>query len=228
MGATNPNYVGAVRAAAMFSALDAAAVREFLRRCPTLRRPAGAQIFGPGEAAERFFVLLEGRVKVFKLSPKGDEQILHICEAGQTFGEAAVLTGGNYPAFAEAVEDATLLAVSRTDLRKAIAANPELAMGMLAGLSVKLREFNRLIEQLSLKEVPARLASVLLRMADEAGGPRFRLRQSKRELAAQIGAVPETLSRALGKLSSAGLIAVRGARISILDADGLAELADSG
>ena len=98
----------------------------------------------------------------------------------------------------------------------------------MAGLSAKLHEFNRLIEELSLKEVPARLAGALLRMAAESGGSTIRLKQTKRELAAQIGTVAETLSRALAKLKDAGLIDVRGRQIAILDTDGLASLAENG
>ena len=212
----------------MFSALDGAAVEALVRRCLTIRRRRGAMLFSPMEPAERLFVVLEGRVKLYKLSPGGDEQILHMYGPGNAFAEAAVLAGGTYPAFAEAAEDCTLLAIDRRELRRAIRTNPDLAMGMLAGLSAKLHEFNRLIEELSLKEVPARLAGVLLRMADEAGGPTFRLRQTKRELAAQIGTVAETLSRALAKLKDAGFIRVRGGEITILDREGLSRAAHEG
>jgi CRP-like cAMP-binding protein len=226
--ASSADDVAVLRSVAMFSALDAEAAEALLRAWPTVRRPAGAQVFAPGEPAERFYVVLAGRVKVFQLSPRGDEQILHLYGPGAAFAEAAVLAGGSYPAFAEAVEDSMLLVVGRAALRDAIRANPELAMGILAGLSAKLHEFNRLIEELSLKEVPARLAGVLLRLAGEAGGRTVRLKQSKRQLAAQIGTVAETLSRALGKLKAAGLIRVRGAEITILDPEGLEELAGSG
>ena len=212
----------------LFTALADEAVAKLLDRCPVLERPAGTIVFAPTQRAERFYVVLTGRVKLYKLSPKGDEQILHLYGAGNSFAEAAVLGGGDYPAFAEVVEDAALLAVGRSVLGEAIAANPELAMGMLAGLSAKLREFNRLIEELSLKDVPARLAAALLRRAEEAGSGGFRLGQTKRQLAAQIGTVAETLSRALKKLKQEGLIDVRGSHVTILDRDGLRHVAENG
>ena len=212
----------------LFAALDDAAAGELLRRFQTIRRPAGTILFAPTDRAERLFAVEAGRVKLYKLSAKGDEQILHLYGPGHSFAEAAVLAGGTYPAFAEALDDVTLLVVTRRELREAIAGNPELAMGMLAGLSAKLHEFNRLIEELSLKEVPARLAGVLLRLSERAGGCTVRLEQTRRELAGQIGTVAETLSRALGKLKDAGLIEVRGRRITLLDADALAELAEQG
>ena len=218
----------ALRLCPMFSALPDEAVGQLLRDCPVIRRAAGEVLFGPRQPAERFFVVLAGRVKLYKLSAKGDEQIFHLYGPGNSFAEAAVLAAGRYPAFAEALEDVTLLSVGRAELRKAIAANPELALGMMAGLSAKLREFNQLIEDLSLKEVPARLAGVLQRLSRQAGATTFRLPQTKRELAAQIGTISETLSRALGKLKDAGLIKVRRSEITILDPAGLAEVAENG
>ena len=136
--------------------------------------------------------------------------------------------GRAYPAHAAVVDDASLLAVPRQTLRRALRANPELAMGMLAGLSAKLHEFAALIERLSLMEVPARLADVLLRMRADQGSTTVRLRQTKRQLAAQIGTAAETLSRALAKLKSAGLIDIQGAKITILNEAGLRDAAGGG
>ncbi len=210
---------------AVFSSLDEAARRSVLRAGRTRRVKPGAVIFSSRQRAEAFYAILAGRVKVYKLSPRGDEQILHLYGAGETFGEAAVLSGGRYPAFAEAVEPALLLELRRVDLRRMLAARADLGMGMLAGLSAKLHEFAATIEDLSLKEVPARLAGALLAAADAAGADRFRLPQTKRQLAAQLGTVAETLSRALAKLKAAGFIDVKGAQITILDRPALRGIA---
>ena len=221
----NNNIRDAARRMPIFSALDDQAVEQVLRRCHTIRRQAGTILFASGEQAERFFLILAGQVKLYQLSPRGGQQILHLYGPGMTFGEAAVLSGTAYPACAEVVEEAELLAVGRAEIRRAIEANPDLALGMLAGMSAKLREFNRLIEDLSLKDVPSRLAGLLLRLAAQAGADKFDLPQTKRDLAGQIGTIPETLSRALSKLKSAGLIAVRGRHIEIRNRQGLADLA---
>lgn len=220
--------IQALKVAPVFSALDAASLKSLAARCRTKAFAKGQMIFAPCQAAEAFFVVLAGRVKVFMLSPRGEEQILHLYGPGATFGEAAMLAGIDYPAHAEPVEDSRLLVVTRAVLREAMAASPDLAMGMLAGLSSKLREFNRLIEDLSLKEVPARLAGALLKMRQVANADTFRLPATKRELAAQIGTVAETLSRALGKLKSEGLIQVKGSEVTLLDVTALKEVAQSG
>ena len=215
-----------MRKAPLFSALDDAQLRQLLRACLTRSLPAGSHIFGSNESAERFYLILAGKVKVYKQSAKGDEQILHLYGPGQTFGEAAMLADIRYPANAQTLDNSTLLVVSRSALKKLIGSNADLAFALLAGLSAKLREFNLLIEQLSLKEVPARLAAALLEMSRAAGNDTFRLKQTKRELAAQIGTAAETLSRALKKFKSMGVVEVAGSTITILNTDALANLAE--
>ena len=215
-----------MRAVPLLSRLGDDEIRALLDASLTEHLPAGSQVFSPLDQADSFYVILKGRAKVYKISPKGDEQILHIYGPGKTFGEAAMWAGINYPAHAEVLEETTLLVVRRLVLKQLITGNPETAMAMMAGMSTKLREFNQLIEQLSLREVPARLANVLLELPARAGTDTVVLKQSKRQLAAQIGTIAETLSRALKKLSASGFIEVNGPEITILDPDGLAELAD--
>jgi len=216
-----------MRQAPLFSALDDSQLQQLLRACVTRSLPAGAHIFGPAQKADRFYLILAGKVKVYKQSAGGDEQILHLYTAGQTFGEAAMLADIRYPAHAQTLDDSTLLIISRRALKGLIDSSADLAFALMAGLSAKLREFNLLIEQLSLKEVPARLAGVLLELSRQAGDDTFRLKQTKRELAAQIGTVAETLSRALKKLKSMGLIEVKGSTITVVDAEAMADLARS-
>ncbi len=214
-----------LRGIPLFSALTGPDLSALLAQAATVRVSAGEDIFSPDEAAESFYVILTGRVKIYQISSRGDEQIFHLYGRGQTFGEAAMWAGDRYPAFASALQETRLLRVDRELLFETIRRRPETAVAMMAGLSLKLREFNHLIEQLALKEVPGRLAQVLLELAEEAGGNQVELGHSKRELAAQIGTIAETLSRALRRLQQDGLIRVDGARITILDRDRLEDLA---
>jgi CRP/FNR family transcriptional regulator len=216
----------ALRQVPLFSALNEGAMARLVRDCPTRSVPAGTAVFQPTQTAESFYVLLGGTVKVFQLSPQGQEQTLHLYGPGNTFGEAAMFAGGTYPAWARAVEDARVMEVPRRVMERALAGEPELAMGMLAGMSAKLREFALLIERLSLRDVPGRLAAVLLEQAQ--GRREFRLRQAKRQLASQLGTTPETLSRALRKLSDVGAVDVSGRVVKLLDPDALRRLAEQG
>lgn len=223
-----PHILAIIKKAPVFSALAEPVLVAFLQHCEVRSLAASRQVFRGGQEADRFFVVLEGHVKIYKVNARGDEQILHLYGPGESFGEAAMWAGGKFPAIAETLEDSRLLVVLRSTLRSELARSVDLSMGMLAGLSFKLREFATLIEQLSLKDVPSRVASVLLAEARRAQAHTFRLRQTKRELASQIGTVPETLSRALNRLKSDGVIQVEGSSITILNHPALEELAHNG
>jgi CRP/FNR family transcriptional regulator len=189
----------------------------------------GEMVFSEGEEGSGFYVILAGTVKVFKVSPDGKEHILHIFTAGQTFGEVPVFAGEHFPANAEALQDTRTLFFPRSGFLALLQKNPALSLKLLADLSIKLRQFAVQIENLSLKELPARLATYLLFLAEEQGrADQVTLKISKGQLASLLGTIPETLSRIFAKLSSQQLIQVEGRKISLLDADGLEDLAQSG
>ncbi len=189
----------------------------------------GEIIFSEGDEGNGFFVIAEGRVKIFKVSTEGKEQILHIFGPGQPFGEVPVFAGQKFPANAQAIDKTRVLFFPRASIVNLISANPSLALNMLAIMSKKLRQFAVQIENLSLKEMPARLASYLIFLADEQNkGDLVTLKISKGQLASTLGTIPETLSRAFAKLSGQNLINVDGKKITLLDRRGLENLAEYG
>ncbi len=189
------------------------------------RYKRGATIFAEGDRGVGFFILVSGQVKIYKMSMDGKEQTLHIFGPGEPFAEAAVFTGKSYPAYADALQDSQVLFIPREAFVTLIEKNPALAMNMLGALSVRLKKFAGMIEALSLKEVPGRLASHLLLLGGQQGGDEFALNIGKAQLASILGTIPETLSRIFKKLSEGGLIEVQGARIRIIDREGLEALA---
>ena len=211
----------------------------------------GETIFLEGDPGDGFYIVAAGKVKIFKVSLEGKEQILHIYGPGNPFGEVPVFSGDNFPANAVTLAKSHLLFFSRSAFAGLITTNPSLSMNMLAVLSMRLREFTVQIENLSLKEVPARLASYLLYLAEEqaedtTAGQTIQLpRQiqlpqkihlpqqihlpiSKGQLASLLGTIPETLSRILAKLSGQEMILVKGNQIEIKDRALLEELAVTG
>jgi len=189
----------------------------------------GEIIFLEGDEGNGFFVIAEGRVKVFKVSKEGKEQILHILGLGQPFGEVPVFAGQKFPANAQAIDKTRVLFFLRASIVNLISANPSLALNMLAVMSKKLRQFAVQIENLSLKEMPARLASYLIFLADEQNKDDVvTLKISKGQLASTLGTIPETLSRAFAKLSGQNLINVDGKKITLHDRRGLEDLAEYG
>ena len=189
----------------------------------------GEIVVSEGDEGKGFFVIVEGRVKVFKVSAEGKEQILHIFGPGQPFGEVPVFAGQRFPANAQAIDKARVLFFPRVAIVDLITANPSLALNMLAEMSKKLRLFAVQIENLSLKEMPARLATYLIHLADEQGEEEsVNLKISKGQLASILGTIPETLSRIFAKLSGNNLIRVEGKKITLLDRSGLEALAEYG
>ncbi len=189
----------------------------------------GQTIFSEEDETKGLFVVVDGRVKIYKVSSEGKEQILHIIEAGQSFGEVTVFTGQQMPANAQALAKSRLLVFPRSAFVALVTANPSLALNLLAIMSKKLRQFAAQIENLSLKEIPARLASYLIYLAEEQGSEdAVTLNVSKGQLASLLGTIPETLSRIFAKLSGQNLIRVEGPKITLLDLQGIEDLAEYG
>jgi CRP/FNR family transcriptional regulator, dissimilatory nitrate respiration regulator len=186
----------------------------------------GHTVFSEGDEANGFYILVSGRIKIFKLSSEGKEQILHIFESGEPFGEAALFAGETFPAYAETLEESEVIFFPRKAFMELIKRDPSLTMNMLAILSLRLKHFTRLVEDLSLKEVPQRLAAYLLYLSESKDEPNnVELEILKGQLASLLGTIPETLSRILSKMASQGFIQVQGRKIKLLDRKALKDLA---
>jgi len=211
----------------LFQSLSPADLERLASIVISQRFSRGDIVFSEGEEGRGFYVVMEGRVKIFKASFDGKEQILHLFGPGEPFGEVAVFAGRTFPAYAEAMENSRVLYFPRTAFISLIQKNPLLAMNMLAMLSERLHRFARLIEDLSLKEVPGRVAAYLLYLSDKQGGTSdVVLDIAKGQLASVLGTIPETLSRMLTRMTQEKLIASDGSnKVRIEDRKGLEKLA---
>ncbi|MBN2538604.1 MAG: Crp/Fnr family transcriptional regulator [Deltaproteobacteria bacterium] len=189
----------------------------------------GAMIFFDGDEGNGFYLIVTGAVKVYKLSPEGREQILHIVSEGGAIGAVPVFFGESFPANAQAISESRLIFFPRTKFVDLITNNPSLTMNILAVLSMRLREFTIQIENLSLKEIPGRLAAYLLYRSEEQGNKDLiKLNISKLQIANILGTGPESLSRALGDMKNRKLIEVDGSTIRVIDRGALEALAQEG
>ena len=189
----------------------------------------GDVIFYDGDEGNGFYLVAAGSVSVYKLSPDGKEQILHIIKDGDTIGAVPVFSGKSFPANARALSKTHLLFFDRKKFIELITGKPNLIMNLLALLSMRLREFTIQVENLSLKEIPGRLASYLLYLAQEQENKNLvKLNISKVQLANLLGTAPESLSRALSNMKTKKLIAEEGNSIRLLNRNQLEELAETG
>lgn len=208
----------------LFSGLPAEQLRQVAAIGMSRRYAKGVSVFAEGDPGVGFYMVGEGKVKIFKMSFEGKEQILHIFGPGEPFGEVPVFHGTPFPASAETLTEAELLFFPRAEFVHMLTANPSLALNMLAVLALRLRRFATQIENLSLKEVPGRLASYLgYLMEEQERQDKVVLDIPKGQLASLLGTSSETLSRIFNKMTEEGLIRVEGKAISILDAQRLRE-----
>lgn len=212
-----------------FSELSEGPLTEIARAAREKKFDKGQMVFFENDPCDGFYLIISGGVKVYKMSPGGREHILHAFKAGDTFAEVPTFDDGLCPANAQALEDSTLLLIRRSDFERVTRAHPEVAIGLLHHFARWLRRFTVRLEELSLKDVGARLAGYLLHIADESGeqtpeGIAIRLADSQQEIASQIGTVREIVSRSLRKFQDANLISLKGRKLTILDREGLEEL----
>lgn len=214
-----------LRSTQLLSDLDSREIERLAAIATSRKVLAGSMLFLDGDTATGFFVLLDGQVRIFKSAPDGREYTLHVIEPGQMFAEAAIFRGDTFPASCQALVDSEVVHFPKREFVELVTHYPQIALKIIARLSTWLREFTHKLENLSLREVPARLAWYLLRQRRIQGIDQFRLPTSKSELAKELGTIPETLSRSLRKLKTACLIAEVGDRVEIRDPEALAELA---
>jgi len=214
----------------LFSGLEDADLATLAKLAINREFPREAPIFWEGKEAQGFYILLGGQVKLVKSSWEGKEYILRLVPPGETFGEAAVLAESTYPVSAMALEDCRTLFFPKADFLNLLSASPRLARNMMATMSRLLYHLTRQLEDLSLKEVSARLAQYLLERCQEslgwvAPGASFELPVTKTHLAAYLGTISETLSRTLARFKTLGVIQVEKSRIVIERPDLLEKIA---
>ncbi|MFW8601192.1 Crp/Fnr family transcriptional regulator [Desulfobacterota bacterium M19] len=208
----------------LFGGLPSSLISELALIVSDQTMERGETIFADGDPGLGFYIVVSGKVKIFKLSADGKEQILHILEKREPFAEAAIFAGAPYPAYAMAMTKTRLFFFSRPAFMDLIRTKPDLAMNMMAALSRRLKKFTSMIEALSLKEVPGRLAAHLLLLSEQQGRS-FELDIARNNLASLLGTIPETLSRIFAKMVKNGFIESSGKQIKIINLEALEDLA---
>jgi len=213
----------------LFKGLPEDQLKEIQKIAEVIDFNKGKIIFLEKDKVTGFYVVASGKIKISKISMEGKEKILHIFGPGEPFGEVPVFTGQPYPANAEAISKTRLIFFQKEAFINLISNNPFLSLNMLGVLSKRLRQFTIHVENLSLKEVPGRIAAYLVLLSEEQeNNDMVMLDVSKGHLASLLGTIPETLSRIFSKMKNRNMIEVNGRNIKLLDLNGLKELAEHG
>jgi CRP/FNR family transcriptional regulator len=193
---------------------------------------AGELLFSEGEPCSGLHIIVRGKVRIFKTSASGREQVLAENVPGESIAEIPIFDGGPYPASAAAVEDTDLAFISRRDFNAYCLEHPEVALKVLSVVGARLRRLVGIIEELSFTTIRQRLISALIKLAQNEGkttarGIEFQLPSTHQELAHQLGTVRELISRNLMRLQAEGLLDVDARQIVVKDIKGLSAILEA-
>jgi CRP-like cAMP-binding protein len=218
-------HTAALRRVPFLKELDARSLSDLAVASHVVTTAKGEDVFQEGERCRGMFLLLTGSVKVYRAAASGREQIIAIESPGAVIAELPLLDGEAYPASCAAIEDSRLLLVPREAFEEMLRRKPELALGVVRVLGGRLRHLVALVDELSLLEVPQRLAKYILEVS-ERRGTEFTLSLSNQEIANRLGTVREIVSRNLHRLEQQGAISIDGRKIRVLDERALRDLVD--
>jgi len=223
-----PDVWNAFRACRLWRTASDDAVARLAQRARVREVARGTTLAIEGDPAREFGVVVSGRVRVFYLGADGRQITFETLETGDPLAAVAALAGGRYPAHAESATPATVACVAGEALFDLLEAEPHVARTLVTDLAARVVNFTSVVQTLAL-DVPSRLARYVFQRSLQSGRPTERglevdLGMKKGELAMALGTVPETLSRAFGKLKDDGLLEVRGSTVTVLDVRALAAL----
>lgn len=214
----------------LFRCFDERQMEQLNRWVKTVKYRKGEIIFLPGDPSRFVYFLHYGRVKLAYLDDSGKRLTLTICRVGELFGEMALLGEKRHRLIAEALEDVELCIVAAQDLLRFAREHPELSLQLTHAVGRRMRQLETRLEDLIFKDVPTRLARLLLRLREEygvetEGGPLLDVRLTHQELAELIGSTRETTTATLSRFTEQGLIRKLKGRLQLVDEAGLREMA---
>lgn len=217
----------ALRGCQIFAGLNPHDLELIAETVEVRRLGAGEYLFHEGDPADGFYLVQKGAVNVHRVNPGGREQVIHVFRTGETFAEASLATRRGYPADARAEEDSQVLLIRRDGFLAVLKRQPEIALRILASMSLHLRTLVSQLDDLTLKDVESRLLHWLLKRCPAPGVAApvdIIIPGTKRGLAQELGTVAETFSRKLSELKEQGLIEVHGRVIRVLSPPRLEEV----
>jgi CRP-like cAMP-binding protein len=232
LDAVTPNKLWHLKRIRLFDGLSPAELQEMERITRMQEVKKRQPLYSPGDPSSNVYLLKQGRVKIASTAPSGKEVTFEILEPGEVFGELEVLEETTRETGAEALDDTLLCVIRREDFEQYLRTHPDLSVKLTKVIGLRLRKIQSRVEDLVFRDVPARLAHILLEMSKTDGVPegpgiRIKVRLTRQELANLIGCSRETVSTTLGQFREQGVIRIEGRSITVLDHDHLARLVSS-
>jgi CRP/FNR family transcriptional regulator, cyclic AMP receptor protein len=208
-------------------------IKELSRRIPDTHYQRGQILYTPKERSEALFMLKKGRVRIYRVGHDGREFTLTVVGAGTVFGEMSLTAQQLENAYAEAMEPVVVCKMRRLDLERLVLDKPQVGLKVMSVLSERLSLAEDRMEDIALKEVPARLANFILQLIESEGvvtseGYKIPSRYTHRQLATMIGSKRETVTKAFTLLQRAGVVELKRRRIHVRDIDALKKVTNQG
>ncbi len=224
------NLASTIQRTAFFQSVDPQTIEHLAKQCHQKTFAKGRDLFAMGDQASAFFIILDGWVKLYRVSREGEETIIHVFGPGESFAEAAVFNDSKtYPVNAQAVEDVSVIEIPRSFFIKKIEENSQFALRMLGAIAARQHYLVQQLEQVTTRTAPQRIGAFLIRFCKKekqgSAGWTVDLPYDKSIISTRLSIKPETFSRALAKLEPHG-VAVKGRSIWIADMKKLAEYCD--
>lgn len=217
--------IGYLQMVDIFQDLTDAEIEEIDRATTLTACRRGKILYMPEDTSEVLFLLKQGRVQLYRISPDGKKLVIGTVGPGAVFGEMAFIGQGMHNTFAEASEDCVLVVMGRSDVERMLLTKPKVALRIFEVLGRRLQEAEARLEEIAFKGIPARLASLLLQLAHESGSDTIS-GLTHQDLGEQIGTYRETTTQTLNTFKAEGLIDIGRKKIAILDRDGLRRVAE--
>lgn len=206
----------------IFNHLDATEMAEIVKETRSVTHKRGDTIYRAGEMSDGLYIVHTGRVKIYRLSDTGKEQVVRILGPGDFTGELSLFSKSVHDAYAEAMERVELCVMDREDFQKFLFQYPAISLKVLTELSSRLAQTENQAAAIAMESTEARIAMYLANQVDETQHPVLTLAMSRKDLASHLGTSPETISRKLAEFEDAGWIRQLGQReIEVLDLDAL-------
>ncbi|NQM31110.1 Crp/Fnr family transcriptional regulator [Streptococcus suis] len=212
-----------IRVVPIFNHLEAAQMEEIMKVMKSVSYKKGEVLYREGDTSNVLYVVSKGKIRIYRLSDSGKEQLLRILNPGDFTGELALFRESIHEAYAEAMIDTDVCMISKNDLQEFLLKYPTISLKILAEFSNRLEISEKQTTRFVTEKVEARLALFLGECTDGGVSPiEIELPMSKKDLASYLGTTPETISRTLADFEDAGYIKQkRNKKIEILDLDGL-------
>jgi len=213
---------GCISLVPIFNHLEAEQMAEIMRAVKSVQYKKGELIYSAGGKSDSLYIVRKGRIKIYRLSESGKEQLIRILYPGDFTGELALFNESIHESYAEAMEDTNVCMITRSDLQKFLIKMPSISLKILSELAGRLESSEKQAARFATEKVETRLALFLAEYAKKKQSNEFILPMSKKDLASYLGTTPETISRKLAELEDAGYIMqITNKRIKVLDLDGL-------